>query len=91
MSAMNDRVSAEPGEVTVILGDDQAGTRAGVRGALESRGIRVMAEAGTAEEAVAAARRHRPAVCLLAVHLPGGGIAAAERIKTRTGSRTRRS
>jgi len=80
MSAMNDRVSTEPDAVTVILGDDQAGTRAGVRGALESQGMRVVAEVGTAEQAVAAAIRYKPAVCLLAVHLPGGGIAAAEQI-----------
>lgn len=80
MSATHDRVSGELDDVTVVLGDDQAATRAGVRRALELRGMHVVAEAGTAEEAVAAAIRHRPAVCLLAVHLPGGGIAAAERI-----------
>lgn len=81
MSATIDCVSAEPYEVTVILGDDQAGTRAGVREALESRGMRVVAEAGTAQAAVKAAMRHQPTVCLLAVNLPGGGIAAAEQIK----------
>jgi DNA-binding NarL/FixJ family response regulator len=80
MSAADDRVSGELDDITVVLGDDEVATRAGVRGALESRGMRVMAEAGTAEEAVAAAVRHRPSVCLLAVHLPGGGIAAAERL-----------
>lgn len=69
-------------EVTVVLGDDQGGTRAGVRQALEARGIRVVAEAGTADEAIAAAIRHKPAVCLLAVHIPGSGIVAADRIKT---------
>jgi DNA-binding NarL/FixJ family response regulator len=68
-------------EVTVVLGDDQGGTRAGVRQALEARGIRVVAEAVTAEEAIAAAIRHKPAVCLLAVHIPGSGIVAADRIK----------
>jgi DNA-binding NarL/FixJ family response regulator len=68
-------------EVTVILADDQGGTRAGVRRALEARAIPVLAEATTAGEAVAAAVRHKPAVCLLAVHLPGSGIAAAEQIK----------
>jgi DNA-binding NarL/FixJ family response regulator len=68
--------------ITVILGEDQAGIRAGVRRALESRGIQILAEAATAEEAVAAAIRHQPGVCVLAVHLPGGGIAGAERIKT---------
>jgi len=69
------------GEVTVVLGDDQGGTRAGVRRALEAQGIRVVAEAGTAQEAIAAAIKHKPAVCVLAVHLPGSGIAAAGQIK----------
>ncbi|HYB28972.1 MAG TPA: response regulator transcription factor [Solirubrobacteraceae bacterium] len=68
--------------VTVILGEEQAGMRAGVRGALESGGVHVLAEATGADEALAAAIRHRPDVCLLAVHLPGGGIVAAERIKS---------
>jgi DNA-binding NarL/FixJ family response regulator len=68
-------------EVTIVIGEDEAGIRAGVRRALESRGIRVVAEADTAEEAVAAAIKHEPAVCLLAVHLPGSGIEAAEQIK----------
>jgi DNA-binding NarL/FixJ family response regulator len=68
-------------EVTVILGDDQEGTRMGVRRALEVRGIRVVAEAETAEQAVAVAIRHQPTVCLIAVHLPRSGIVAAERIK----------
>jgi DNA-binding NarL/FixJ family response regulator len=40
-----------------------------------------VAETCTAEDAVAAAIRHTPDVCLLAVHLPGNGISAAERIK----------
>lgn len=66
----------------VILGEDQAGTRAGVRRALEAGPFRVVAEACSAEEVVAAAIRHRPAVCLLAVRLPGNGIGAAERIKS---------
>jgi DNA-binding NarL/FixJ family response regulator len=67
--------------MTVVLGDDQAGTRAGVRRALEPGGLRIVAEAATGEEAVAAALRHRPAVCVLAIHMPGDGIAAAKKIK----------
>jgi DNA-binding NarL/FixJ family response regulator len=83
---MSEAGSADSGDrscppITVILAEDEAGTRAGVRAALESHGIRVVAEAATAAEAVACAIRHRPAVCLLAVHLPGGGIATSERIK----------
>ncbi|HZE04289.1 MAG TPA: response regulator transcription factor [Solirubrobacteraceae bacterium] len=64
-----------------MLGDDQAGIRAGVRRALEPQGFRVLAEAGTADGVVAAALRYRPQVCVLGVHIPGNGIAAAERIR----------
>jgi DNA-binding NarL/FixJ family response regulator len=76
---VNDDVAA--GEIAVVLGEDQSGTRAGVRRALESGGLRVVAESTTAEEVLAAAVRHNPAVCVLAVHLPGSGIVAAQRIK----------
>lgn len=69
-------------EITVVLGDDDAGTRAGARQALESAGIRVLGETATAHQTVAAALRHQPMVCLLAVHMPGDGIAAAEQIAT---------
>ena len=74
---------AEPAapRLAVVLGETQPGTRAGVRGALESGPFRVVAETCTADDAVAAAVKHRPDVCLLAVHLPGNGISAAERIK----------
>ena len=78
LSELDQRTSPE---VTVVIGEDEAGIRAGVRRALEARGIRVVAETGTAEEAVAAAIRHEPAVCLLSVGLPGSGINAAEQIK----------
>jgi DNA-binding NarL/FixJ family response regulator len=65
---------------TVVLADDHAATRAGVRLALELGGFEVVAEAATADDAVAAALRDRPSVCLLDIYMPGGGIVAAERI-----------
>jgi two-component system nitrate/nitrite response regulator NarL len=65
----------------VILADDHLPTRAGVRGALEAHGMDVCAEVGTGEQAVEAAIRLKPDVCLLDTHMPGaGGIAAAARI-----------
>ncbi len=72
---------AASAEITVVLGENQSGTRAGVRRALEDSGLRVLAEAASSEDVVQAAVRHRPTVCVLAVHLPGSGIVAAERIK----------
>jgi DNA-binding NarL/FixJ family response regulator len=62
--------------VGVVVVDDHAMFRRGVRAELESAGrgaIRILAEAGDVDEAVAAVAAHRPGVVLLDVHLPGGG------------------
>lgn len=64
----------------LLVADDHAATRLGIRMAVEDRGFRVVAEAAHADAAVAAALQHRPDLCLLDVHMPGGGIAAAGRI-----------
>ena len=77
---LHERDGKRCAEITVILGDDDAGTRAGARRALESAGLRVLAEAATAQQAIALALRYKPAVCLLAVRMPGSGIMAAEQI-----------
>jgi two-component system, NarL family, nitrate/nitrite response regulator NarL len=68
-------------ELTLLLADDQIPTRTGVRMSLESDGLRIVAEVATAEDAVNAALKLRPDVCLLAVHLPGSGIEAARQIR----------
>jgi DNA-binding NarL/FixJ family response regulator len=64
----------------VLIADDHAPTRAGVRMALERDGIEVCAEVTNAPDAVDAAMRERPDVCLLDVHMPGGGPSAASKI-----------
>jgi DNA-binding NarL/FixJ family response regulator len=64
----------------VLLADDHAPTRAGVRAALEHAGFRVVAEAPDAQGAVEAAERERPDVCLLDIQMPGNGISAAATI-----------
>ena len=64
----------------VLIADDHAPTRAGVRMALERDGIEVCAEVKNASEAVEAALRERPDLCLLDVHMPGGGPSAASKI-----------
>jgi DNA-binding NarL/FixJ family response regulator len=48
--------------------------------ALEQGGLSVCAEVGNASDAVEAALRERPDVCLLDIHMPGGGTAAASMI-----------
>jgi two-component system, NarL family, nitrate/nitrite response regulator NarL len=65
----------------VLVADDHPGIRAALRGDIERGGLEVCAEAGTGSEAVAAALRERPDLCLLDVHMPGDGIAAAAAIR----------
>jgi DNA-binding NarL/FixJ family response regulator len=65
---------------TVVLVDDHAMFRSGVRAELGTR-VDVLAEAGDPASAVEAIRRHRPDVVLLDVHMPdGGGLAVLEAI-----------
>jgi two-component system NarL family response regulator len=52
----------------------------GIRHALDGEAFVVCAEVGNADLAVAAAVRESPDICLIDVHMPGGGILAAERI-----------
>ncbi|MEU9482118.1 response regulator transcription factor [Streptomyces decoyicus] len=68
--------------VQVLLADDEAMVRAGVRAILaRDPEIEVVAEAADGHEAVDAARRHRPAVALLDIQMPGlDGIAAAAQL-----------
>ena len=68
---------------TVLVADDHPPTRAGVRLALENGGFSVCAEVGDAAAAVEAAVRLRPDICLLDIHMPGSGIAAADEIGAR--------
>lgn len=66
----------------IVIADDHAPTRTGVRLALEEDGFIVCAEEATAAGAVAAALRDPPDLCLLDVDMPGGGIEAAETIRS---------
>jgi DNA-binding NarL/FixJ family response regulator len=57
---------------TVVIVDDHAMFRAGVRAELGDA-VEVLAEAADVDEAVAAVIAQQPEVVLLDVHLPGGG------------------
>jgi DNA-binding NarL/FixJ family response regulator len=69
--------------LSVVIADDHAPTRAGVRAALDGGGFTVVAEGHDADSAVAAALREQPDVVLLDIHMPGNGIAAAVTIGER--------
>jgi DNA-binding NarL/FixJ family response regulator len=67
----------------VLIADDHPPTRAGVRLALERAGFTICGEAWTADDAIEQAVREKPDVCLLDIHMPGGGISAASAIADR--------
>jgi len=76
--------------IDVVIADDQGMVRAGFRSLLRSEpGVRVVGEAGTGEEAVAAVRRLRPDVVLMDIRMPVlDGIEATRRL-TAAGTATR--
>lgn len=60
-------------DVTVVLADDHAVVRKGLRLLVDAEpGLRVVAEAGTVPDALRMARAHRPAVIVLDLNMPGG-------------------
>jgi DNA-binding NarL/FixJ family response regulator len=77
-------VSPEVKPLRVLIADDHAPTREDVRRALEGdERFSVYAEVADAVEAVQAALRGRPDVCLLDIRMPGSGLAAAWEIASR--------
>jgi two-component system response regulator DevR len=68
--------------VRILIADDHAVVRAGLKTLLETRdGFRVVAEAGTGEEAVSKAQEYHPDVAVLDIRMPGlSGIDACRKI-----------
>jgi DNA-binding NarL/FixJ family response regulator len=70
-----------PVPVKIMIADDHPLYRDGVARTLRESGqFEVVAEVGTAAEAAEAAVRHRPALALLDISMPGSGIRAAQSI-----------
>jgi len=69
--------------IRVLLADDEAMIRAGVRAILTTDpGIEVVAEAGDGHEAVELARLHRPDVAVLDIRMPRlDGLGAADALR----------
>jgi DNA-binding NarL/FixJ family response regulator len=67
--------------LTVLIADDHAGFRRGMVTLLSSLpGVEVVAEAASADEALAVARKAQPAVVLMDLDMPGGGMTATARL-----------
>jgi DNA-binding NarL/FixJ family response regulator len=66
--------------IRVLVADDHAPTRAGVRASLDAEGFDVVGEASNGRKAIELTNELKPDVCLLDIHMPGGGIAAADEI-----------
>ncbi|HEY7899406.1 MAG TPA: response regulator transcription factor [Gemmatimonadaceae bacterium] len=66
-------MTSEIQQISVLVADDHAVVRAGIRHILESMpGVLVVAEAGDGPSALRLAREHRPDVIILDVSMPGG-------------------
>ena len=67
---------------TILLADDHAVVRSGLALLIGSQpDMEVVAEAESADEAVARCREHRPDVAVLDLSMPGGGVGAIGRIR----------
>jgi two-component system response regulator NreC len=71
---------AEPeDEITIVLADDHAVVRAGLRMLLDAEdGMRVVAEAGDVPDAIRYTRAHRPRVLILDLNMPGADTSSLE-------------
>jgi len=83
-----DPPSESPPMLRVVLVDDHALVRAGVRSEIE-HDVEIVGVAGSVAEAIAVVRETRPDVVLLDVHLPGGNGPAVIEAVTEAGVDTR--
>jgi two-component system, NarL family, response regulator DevR len=81
---MTDAADAPDGPIRILIADDHEVVRIGLAALLDRQdGFRVVAEAGSGDEAVRLARRHRPDVVVMDIRMPNGsGIDACRTITT---------
>jgi DNA-binding NarL/FixJ family response regulator len=74
--------AAAAAPIRILIADDHEVVRIGLAALLDRQpGFSVVAQAGSGEEAVRLARRHRPSVVVMDIRMPGGsGIAACRTI-----------
>ena len=76
-----------PEPIKVLLADDHAVLRAGLRALLDAEpDLHVVGEASTGEEAVEQAAKLKPDVVVMDLSMPGGGLEATRLIAGRPGS-----
>jgi two-component system response regulator NreC len=65
-------------EITIVLADDHAVMRSGLRMLLDAEdGLHVLAEAGTIDDAVRLTKAHRPTILVLDLNMPGAGTTSS--------------
>jgi DNA-binding NarL/FixJ family response regulator len=74
-------VQAPATSLRILIADDHPRIRHDLRQDLEREGLEVCAEAATGAEAITAALRERPDLCLLDIHMPGNGMSATAAIR----------
>ena len=73
LRGVSDETNAEPQSVKIVIADDHAVVRSGLRMLLDSEeGFEVVAEAGDIDAARRYVRGHHPAVLVLDLNMPGG-------------------
>lgn len=74
---------ASDSSITIVLADDHAVVRSGLRLLLDAEdGLQVVAEAGTSDDALRLTKAHRPTVLILDLNMPGSAPSSLDILPT---------